>query len=144
MVSQPPEDRSPSNRNHQARRATAFAIAMIGMVAIVAALGGLLYWVLDAHQTATPQRKDYLARLAFFLAGVLLVSLLLLAAMVIRRLSQRLAERNQPFRPMGYVDAWTEAGRRLKAEDAPPIEGFETDEKQEDSGDENEGEKEDE
>jgi len=26
---------------------------------------------------------------------------------------------------MGYVNAWAEAGRRLKPEDAPPIEGFE-------------------
>lgn len=124
----------------QARRATAFAIAVIGMVAIIAAMAGLLYWLGDAHRTATPERKDYFARMAFFVAGILLLSVLLLAGMVIHRLTQRLAEPDEKYRPMGYFDAWSEAGRRLKPEEAPPVEGFE-DEEGEDAQDQDDDRK---
>ncbi len=108
-------------------RATNFAILVIAMVVWIAVLAGVLYLVL----TAVPQdqeQRDYFLGLAYLTMGVLAFSLILLVAIIAHYTASRLNPPTEPFEATKYEDAWTEAGRRLKPEDAPPIEGFEEEE----------------
>ncbi len=108
-------------------RTTSFAIVVISLVAWIGVLMGLLYLVFAMAAPADPERQAYLMRWAWLTGAVLCLSLIILAGAVIRYVASRLTEPPEPFKPTGYVDAWTEAGRRLKAEDAPPVEPFEKD-----------------
>ena len=105
-------------------RATNFAILIIAMVIWIVVLAGGLYLVLAAVQQGQGQR-EYLLGLAYLTMGVLAVSLILLVGIIAHHAASRLNQPPEPFKPTKYEDAWTEAGRRLKPEDAPPIEGFE-------------------
>ncbi|MDY7009710.1 MAG: hypothetical protein SVV80_03025 [Planctomycetota bacterium] len=105
-------------------RTTNFAILSIAMVAWIVALAGVLYLVL----TAVPQdqeQRNYFLGLAWLTMGVLAVSLILLVGIIAHHAAGRLNQPTEPFKTTKYEDAWTEAGRRLKPEDAPPVEGFE-------------------
>ncbi|MCK4625970.1 MAG: hypothetical protein KAV00_11710 [Phycisphaerae bacterium] len=110
----------------QYTRATNFAILVIAMVAWIMVLSGVLYLVLAAvpHE---PEQRDYLLRLAYLTTGVLGVSVILLVAIVAHYAASRLRHPTEQSARGEYEDAWTEAGRRLKPEDAPPIDGFEED-----------------
>ena len=108
-------------------RATTFAILTISLIVIGALLAGLLYWLLSAAAAAAGDRQQYLLRLASLTMASLLLWLLISMGIVIRYVAQRFGRSGDRHKPMGYVDAWAEAGRRLKPEDAPPIEGFEDD-----------------
>jgi hypothetical protein len=114
-------------------RATNFAILTVGLGAWSALLAVLLQRVLAASQTPYPLRHAYLVRLAWLIGALLMLSLLVLAATVIHYLGWRLTRPPERFTPTPYEDAWTEAGRRVKAEDAPPVFPYETDQ-QEDQG----------
>ena len=112
-------------------RLTSFAVLVIALVALVAMLTGLLLLLLSAAGTAEPERQKYLVRMASLAMGALVLSVVILAGVVIRYLTQRLTGPSEQFEPMGYESAWKEAGRRLRPEDAPPIEGFEDAEEEE-------------
>ena len=105
-------------------RATNFAILVIAMVIWIAVLASVLYLVLMAIRQGHEQR-DYLLGLAYLTMGVLAFSLILLVSIIAHHAAGRLKHPPEQFKPTKYEDAWTEAGRRLKPEDAPPIEGFE-------------------
>ncbi|MCK4626606.1 MAG: hypothetical protein KAV00_14910 [Phycisphaerae bacterium] len=105
-------------------RATNFAILVIAMVIWITVLASVLYLVLTAAQQEQEQR-DYLLGLAYLTMGVLAFSLILLVGIIAHHAAGRLKHPPEQFKPTKYEDAWTEAGRRLKPEDAPPIEGFE-------------------
>jgi hypothetical protein len=108
-------------------RATSFALVVFGLVAFMGVLVSLLFLVMwyvpRAHD---PPQKQYLARLAQLLVALLLLTGLMLIAAVAHYISQRLKNPPEPFKPMGYEDAWSEGGRRLKPENAPPVEPWET------------------
>ena len=108
----------------QYTRATNFAILIIAMVVWIAVLAGVLYLVLTAVRQGQ-EHRDYLLGLAYLTMGVLAVSLILLVGIIAHHVASRLKHPPESFEPTKYEDAWTEAGRRLKPEDAPPIEGFE-------------------
>jgi hypothetical protein len=106
-------------------RLTSFAVLLIALLVLVAMLTGLLLLLLGAAGSAEPERQKYLVRMASLAMGALVLSILILAGVVIRYLAQRLTGPSDQFKPMGYESAWKEAGRRLRPEDAPPVEGFE-------------------
>ncbi len=108
----------------QYTRATNFAILVIAMVVWILVLSSVLYLVLAAvpHE---PEQRDYLLRLAYLTTGVLGVSLILLIGIIAHYAASRLKHPTEQSAHAEYEDAWTEAGRRLKPEDAPPIDGFE-------------------
>ena len=107
------------------RRRTSFAIVVIALVAFMAILTGVLYRTLAAAAQAEPDTRDYLMRLAAMTTAVLVLSAVLLFGTVIRYIASRITGPADKFKPTPYEDAWTEAGRRLKPEDAPPVQGFE-------------------
>lgn len=106
-------------------RSTSFGIVVIVLVALIALLGGMLYVVFAKAASAEPRLQGYLMRLAWLTGAALFLSILILLGVVVRYVASRLTDQPEPFKPTGYRDVWTEAGRRLKAEDAPPIEPFE-------------------
>lgn len=106
----------------QYARATNFAVLVIAMVAWIAGLASVLYLVLTVAA-----RNQYLLGLAWLTMGLLAVSLILLVGIIVHYITSRINQPAEPFEPTKYEDAWTEAGRRLKPEDAPPVDGFEED-----------------
>lgn len=106
-------------------RATSFAVLTVTLVGLIAILVVLLVLVLDAAEEAQAPQKRSLLMMAYLALGALGLASLLLVVLAARFLGSRVTERMGDRKPMGYVDAWAEAGRRLKPEDAPPIEGFE-------------------
>ena len=109
-------------------RATSFALLVISLVALVAMLAGLMIWLLRSAVAAEGQRQKELVRFASVSFAATLLAVLILIGVVARYVARRLGADSKPHKPMGYVDAWAEAGRRLKPEDAPPVEGFEDEE----------------
>lgn len=106
-------------------RSTSFAIVVIVLVALIAFLTGILYLVFAKAAVAEPKLQGYLMRLAWLTGAAMFLAVLILMGVVIRYVASRLTDRPEEFKPTGYVDVWAEAGRRLKAEDAPPVEPFE-------------------
>lgn len=111
-------------------RATSFAVLTVALAALIAILVALLVLVLDAAEEAQAPQKRSLLMMAYLALGALGLAALLLVVLAVRYLGTRTTERTGGRKPMQYVDAWAEAGRRLKPEDAPPIEGFEDDNSQ--------------
>lgn len=110
----------------QYTRATNFAILTIAMVVWIMVLVSVLYLVLAAVPH-NPEQRDYLLGLAYLTMGVLGVSVILLMGIIAHYAASRLKPPTEKSASAEYENAWTEAGRRLKPEDAPPIDGFEED-----------------
>lgn len=109
-------------------RATSFAMVVFGLTSFMGVLVGLLFLAFGkARKAVDLAQKQYLTRLSQLLLAVLLLTALLLIGVIAHYIAQRLKNPPEPFKPMGYEDAWTESGRRLKPEDAPPVEPWETD-----------------
>jgi len=106
-------------------QAASFAILVISLVVLVTMLAGLMIWLLRSAAAAEGDRQRELVRFASLAFAATLLSVLILIGVVARYVARRFSADSEPFKPMGYVDAWTESGRRLKPEDAPPVEGFE-------------------
>ncbi len=100
-------------------------ILTIALAALIAVQVMLLFMVLDAAEQAEGDSRDSLLKFVRLILVALCLSVLVVVALLVRWLGNRLTHPGQPFKRMEYMDAWTEAGRRLKAEDAPPIEEFE-------------------
>jgi len=108
----------------QAERAMRFAMLVIALAAIGGMLVGVLYWTTAATGGAPPARKIYLTRVAYLAGGLLILTVFLLGAVVVRHLASRAAP-PQERPPTEHVNAWVEAGRRLKAKHAPPVMPYE-------------------
>ncbi len=108
-------------------RSARFGILIITLIVIVATCVGLLFWVLRSAAASgdSKELRNYLTKMATIIAGVLILSLVILFAVVIRYVAFRLAPPAAKRTPAPWESAWTEAGRRLKPEDAPPVPGFE-------------------
>jgi len=106
-------------------RATNFAILVISLVALIAMLTGLLYVIFAKAATVDAKTQSALARVAWLTGAALMLSILILLGVIIHYVAQRLTQPPEGFKPTAYFDAWTEAGRRVKAEDAPPVEPYE-------------------
>jgi len=106
-------------------RATTFAITVLSLVLAGSLAAGMLYWLLHSAGQSSGDRQQYLLRMASLATAALLLLLLVLLGVVAHYVARRISTPSETYRPMGYEDAWAEAGRRLKAKDAPPIEGFE-------------------
>jgi len=108
----------------QAERAIRFAMLVIALAAIGGMLVGVLYWTTAAAGGALPARKIYLMRVAYLAGGLLILTVFLLGAVVVRHVASRAAP-SEPRRRTEHVNAWVEAGRRLKAKHAPPVMPYE-------------------
>jgi uncharacterized membrane protein len=106
-------------------RATNFAILVIALVALIAMLTGLLYVIFAKAASASSQAQGTLLRVAWLIGATLMLTVLILLGVVIHYVAQRLTQPPEGFKPTAYFDAWSEAGRRVKAEDAPPVEPYE-------------------
>ena len=111
-----------------ARRA-GFAMLVITLIALIAMCAGALYWTVHAADKAgradDQPKLDHWTRLAAMSAAVLILTVLILFGVVVRYVTQRLTRYRASSAPTPFESAWTEAGRRLKPEDAPPVEGYE-------------------
>ena len=109
------------------RGATSFAVTVLSLIVVAATLGGLLYWLLKSagQSAAGGDQQKYLANMAALTTATLLLTLLLLAYLVTRRVVRRLLANPDKPKTTPYVNAWLEAGRRLRPQDAPPVPGFE-------------------
>lgn len=117
----------------QRLRTLNFAVLSGGLAIMNVLLGVLLYRITDFAQTAppaSPTRQSYLSRLGLLVGAVMILSLVMLALVVIHFVLTRLSERHDVRKSTSYEDAWTEAGRRLKPEDAPPVYPYEGPEKE--------------
>lgn len=110
----------------QYTRATNFAVLVIAMVVWIMVMTGVLYLVL-ASVPHNPEQRDYLLGLAYLTMGVLGLSVVLLIGIIAHYAASRLKPPTKQSAHTEYENAWAEAGRRLKPEDAPPIDGFEED-----------------
>ena len=107
-------------------RKTSFTIVIVALALIITLLLFLLYSILMDIGTVDQQTRQYLITLASLVAAVLLLSIFLLVLEVVHYVAGRVSGSTAPTRRTDYEqDAWTEAGKRLKPEDAPPIEDFE-------------------
>jgi len=109
-------------------RRVSFAVLVIALVTFLAMAAGVLYWVLRSAAEAKPALRDYLMKMAALAAAVLVLTAVILFAVVIRHIASRITSPAEKPAPGTYEDAWAEAGRRLKPEDAPPVPGFEEEE----------------
>ncbi len=103
-------------------RATNFAVLVIGLVAWIGMLTGLLYLVFAKAASSEGDLQAYLVRMAWITGAVLILSVVILAGLVVHYVASRISEPPEEVKPMGYVDAWSESARRLKAKGAPPVE----------------------
>jgi hypothetical protein len=98
-------------------RAASFAFVVLGLVAICAGLGAMLYVTTSAAgEVADPPTRKLLARLAWGSLTLLCVALVLLMWAVLRHIRQALAP-SAPLPPSQYVNAWELAGKRFKLPD---------------------------
>ena len=108
-----------------------FAMLVISLVAVIAACGGVLYWTIQSAASpaveADKPLRDYLTKIAVMATGVLILTVVILFGVVVHYVARRMSAPGDALAPTLYENAWVEAGRRLKPEDAPPVEGFEDD-----------------
>jgi hypothetical protein len=95
-------------------RSVSFAFVVIGLVAVAAGLGAMLYVTASAVGGVAdlPTRK-LLARLAWGSLALLCVTLILLVWAVMRHIRQALTAA-EPLKPSEYVNAWELAGKRFQ------------------------------
>ena len=110
---------------HHYMRSTVFAITVVLLCVWIAAATGLLFWVFHAAEKASPAKQPSLGRAGVMVFGILIISVLLLLGVVIHYIKSRLTQPLRPPAKTAFESAWEEAGRRLKAEDAPPVEPYE-------------------
>ena len=109
---------------------TSFIIVITTLAIIIAILLVLLYSILTDIGQVNQESRQYLITLACLVAGVLLLNIFLLVVEILHYAGSKVSSRNLPIQRTEHIeeDAWTEAGKRLKPEDAPPIDDFEQDE----------------
>ena len=109
---------------------TSFVIVIITLIVIIAILLVLLYSILTDIGQVNQKTRQYLITLSCLVAGVLLLSMFLLLVEILHYAASKVKGGNLPVQRAERVedDAWTEAGKRLKPEDAPPIDDFEQNE----------------
>ena len=113
---------------------TNIIVLVIALAMLVVVQGTLMYVLLDAAGETEGEAQTSLIRFARLAMIGLFLSVLIVTALVLRLIRGRLFRQADEFKPMGYVDVWAEAGRRVDAEDAPPVEGFEEEDQAGDEG----------
>lgn len=110
-------------------RRAGFAMLVITLVAVIAICAGVLYWAMQSSATTSARNdrelRDYLTKIAALATGVMILTVVILFGVVIHYVAARISLPPEKFVPSTYENAWAEAGRRLKPEDAPPVAGFE-------------------
>lgn len=98
-------------------RSASFAFVVLGLTAICAGLGAMLFVTTSAADGVAdlPTRK-LLARLAWGSLALLCVALVLLVWAVMRHVRHALAA-SAPLKPSEYVNAWELAGKRFQLPD---------------------------
>jgi hypothetical protein len=105
-------------------RTRSFALMVLFLVALVAAMSSLLYVLLAKAPDADAKTRDYLVKLAYLDGAALLLTVFILVGTVVHHWATRLTDPLEPpRRGTPHVSAWDEAGKRLK--NAPPIEPYE-------------------
>jgi len=130
----------------RAARAASFAVTVLTLVVIAAMLTGLLLWLLNSAGTRQgdepihKERQKVLVRMAALVTAALVLNVLVLLYLVARYVARRVMASSAKHTPTPYVNAWVEAGRRLRAEDAPPVPGFEEEDDEQDEDEQQEEE----
>ncbi len=112
-------------------RRAGFAMLVISLIAVIIACGGVLYLAFQSAAAAAdkadkPLRND-LTKIATMATGMLILTTVILFGVIIHHVAQRITGSADRAPATTYENAWAEAGRRLKPEDAPPVQGFEDD-----------------
>ena len=97
-------------------RSVNFTLTAMGLVAVAGAMAAMLIATTRGAAGFTGHTRSYLFRLAWLSAALLAICLLMLAWVVVRHARQRITRRT-PRSETPYVDAWAEAGKRLKLKD---------------------------
>jgi membrane protein implicated in regulation of membrane protease activity len=115
-------------------RSASFAFVVLGLVAICAGLGAMLYVTTSAAAGVTdvPVRK-LLLRLAWGSLTLLCVALVLLVWAILRHIRQALAP-SAPLPPSEYVNAWELAGKRFQLPEDEDEDKWRTDEEEGEEG----------
>ncbi len=112
------------------RRTARYALLTVGLTVIALVLGWMFGATMHAHPNGDEETQSLLQSLAIASVALLGVTVIALIAIILRwiRKAMRLDE---PLPQTHYVDAWTEAGRRMKA----PSQGSEIDIREEEDDD---------
>jgi hypothetical protein len=120
-------------------RSASFAFVVLGLVAICAGLGAMLYVTASAVSGVTDlATRKLLARLAWGSMALLCVALVLLVWAVLRHIRQALTS-SPPLPPSQYVNAWELAGKRFKLPEDDDQDKWRTDEGEGEGGGEEPG-----
>ncbi len=105
-------------KQEETSRALHFALTAIGLTAVGAAMFALMMITIGRATAAEGASRGYFARLAVVSAALLALCAVVLAWATIRYLRFRLQQRHwREHKPTPYVDAWAEAGRRIKVDE---------------------------
>lgn len=107
-------------------RKISFAMLLVAQAFCIAGLAVLLYLMLHRARHATPELQPYVLKLAWLTGAVLILALLGVALQVARHFATSIIDRPEESTRSTYESAWDEAGKRLDAKKAPPIEPYET------------------
>jgi len=97
-------------------RAVNFTIAVVGLAMIAAGLVVMIVITAGQAGQADQQVRKALARLALLSMALLGLTVVVLVWIVLHNVLERISLRKQQS-TTPYVDAWTEAGRRLELTD---------------------------
>jgi hypothetical protein len=107
----------------QPLRTTTFAALTAFLVAMIVGLSLLLRAVVTKAESSGAGKSRL--PLIVLAASLLILSILILAVVVIHYISSRVKPPIDRAKPTPFESAWDEAGKRLKPEDAPPVEPYE-------------------
>ena len=99
------------------RRLASFAAVVVLLLVMIAALGWLFHVTVRLPGDVDAHRRDSLARLAWVSLVLLGMAVLMLFWTVARYVKFLLAHDRERGEPTTYVDAWSEAGKRVKLDD---------------------------
>ncbi|MHC4981685.1 MAG: hypothetical protein ACYTF6_00765 [Planctomycetota bacterium] len=98
-------------------RSLNFTLTTMGLIVIGVALTAMFIVTTRDALNSSGETRRYLSRLAWLSAALLALCLLMLVWVLARRAKHRISRRKTRSQTP-YVDAWAEAGKRLKLRDA--------------------------
>lgn len=96
--------------------AASFAIVMVTLTVVCAGLVAMIVITTKGAKGSEGAAKNYFYHMAWLSLAMLALNILVLAWMVIHRVSGHLGRRS-PRQTTEHIDAWALAGKRFKLED---------------------------
>lgn len=107
-------------------RKISFAMLLVAQAFCIAGLTVLFVLTLRRAGHTSPELHPYVLKLAWLTGAVLILALMGVAMQVARHLATSITDPPEGPTPTTYESAWDEAGKRLDAKKAPPIDPYET------------------